>query len=182
VFGKPLEPAPDVLLREAVGEPPVRAAPTFELIPQEPSPRSPKSASLWRLENLCDVGEPLRQGDQVRRGLVRRRPSGRKLLLVSLPCCGPFARQGGQSGDCAIGPLPLGSEIAVQPLVIRLQRGDVRAQLIHKFRAWEFAGLFARLFSGRTHNNCGDQHPCSSVISWLSPPAAAHGPCANRRW
>jgi hypothetical protein len=67
------------------------AAPTFELIPQEPSPRSPESASLWRLGDLCDVGEPLRQGDQVRRGLVRRRPSGRELLLVGLPCCGPFA-------------------------------------------------------------------------------------------
>jgi hypothetical protein len=44
----------------------------LKLIPQEPSPRSPQSASLWRLGD-CDLGEPLRQGDQLGRGLVRRR-------------------------------------------------------------------------------------------------------------
>jgi hypothetical protein len=81
------------------------------------------------------------------------------LLLVGLPCCGPFARQGGQSGYRAVGSLPFGNEIAVEPLVVRLQLGDMFAQCVHKFRVWGFAGLFARLFSGRTHNICGDQHP-----------------------
>jgi hypothetical protein len=68
------------------------------------------------------------------------------------PCCCPSARQGGQSGYRAIGPLPFGNEIAIEPLVVRLQRGDVFAKHIHKFRIWGFARLFARLFSGRTHN------------------------------
>jgi hypothetical protein len=53
--------------------------------------------------DLCDLGEPLRPGDHLGRGLVRRRPTGRELLLVGLPCCGPFARQGGQSGYRAVG-------------------------------------------------------------------------------
>jgi hypothetical protein len=134
-----------------------RISHTLKLIPQEPSPRSPQSASLWRL-GLYDLGEPLRQDDQLGRGLVRRRSSGRELLLVGLPCGGPFARQGGQSGYRAVGTLPFGNEIAVEPLVVRLQRGDMFAQRVHKFRVWGFAGLFARLFSGRTHNICGDQH------------------------
>jgi hypothetical protein len=68
-------------------------------------PRSPHPASSWRLGGLRlrDLGEPLRQGGQLGRGLVRRGSSGRELLLVGLPCSGPFARQGGQSGYCAVG-------------------------------------------------------------------------------
>jgi hypothetical protein len=65
-------------------------------VPQQPSPRSPQSASPWRLAD-CDLGEPLRQGDQLGSGLVCRRLSGRELLLAGLPCCGPFARQGGRT-------------------------------------------------------------------------------------
>jgi hypothetical protein len=140
--------------------------------------------SPWRLGDdlsLYDPGEPLRQGDQLCRGLVRRRSSGHELLLPGVPCGGPFSRQGGQSGYCAVGPLPFGGKIAVEPLVVRLQCCDVRAQLVHKFRIWGFARLFARLFSGRTHNICGDQHPCFAVISRLPSPAATHSPRAHRR-
>jgi hypothetical protein len=77
--------------------------------------------------------------------------------------------------------LPFGNEIAVEPLVVRLQCGDMLAKHIHKFRVWGFAGLFAQLFSGRTHNICGDQHPCFAVIARLPSPAATHGPRAHRR-
>jgi hypothetical protein len=117
------QPAASKISPPAAGEPAPGPGPRDRQggsVPQEPSPRSPKSASPWRLGDLCDLGKPLRQGDQLGRGLVRRRPSGRELLLVGLPCCGPFARQGGQSGYRAVGPLPFGNEIAVEPLVVRL--------------------------------------------------------------
>jgi hypothetical protein len=78
--------------------------------------------------------------------------------------------------------LPFGNELGVESLVVRLQRINVFAKHVHKFRIWGFAGLFARLFSGRTHDSCGDQHPCFAVIPRLPSPAAAHGPRSHRCW
>jgi hypothetical protein len=81
---------------------------------------------------LCDLGEPVRQGDELGRGLVRRSPSdrellfmvglpGRRVLLVGLPGR-PFA---GKLGGQLVHPRLGRSQLGFQCLDVSLQADTV---------------------------------------------------------